>query len=255
MILQTFSKNPQSVYGRDKEINDTRTLSKEKLFKELVNTFIKEFFFLALSSTRQLWWYKRYKDFYLGDSILNRSGVKSKRAWPENSEQEPVLPKAKAKQTCYVLQSRNNKSRQEVNWRSWFHSEAVTDQLYQIHKYYDAMEWALEWGTQVKNWWFTAKQTVSNENLWQRNQCFISSLVFAWETLYIFYGDVSDNITGIMTLQWYYLNIEVIKLKNTYWISLYNFLVLKGTQNWLKWVLSYLCLLLKMLSKLSFLPR
>lgn len=45
MILQTFSKNPQSVYGRDKKINDTRTLSKEKLFKELVNTFIKEFFF------------------------------------------------------------------------------------------------------------------------------------------------------------------------------------------------------------------
>lgn len=45
MILQTFSKNPQSVYGRDKEINDTRTPSKEKLFKEVVNTFIKEFFF------------------------------------------------------------------------------------------------------------------------------------------------------------------------------------------------------------------
>lgn len=112
---------------------------------------------MALSSTRQLWWYKRYKDFYLSDSILNRSWVKSKRAWAENSEQEPVLPKAKATQTCYVLENRNNKSRPEVNWRSWFRGEAVTDWLYQTHnRYYDAMEWALEWGTHVKNWWFTA---------------------------------------------------------------------------------------------------
>lgn len=45
MILQTFSKDPQSTYGRDKEINDTRTTSKEKLFREVVNTFIKNIFF------------------------------------------------------------------------------------------------------------------------------------------------------------------------------------------------------------------
>lgn len=35
--------------------------------------------------------------------------MKSKKAWPENSEQELVLSKAKAKQTHYILESRNNK--------------------------------------------------------------------------------------------------------------------------------------------------
>lgn len=43
--------------------------------------------------------------------------MKSKRASPEISGQELVLSKAKAKQICYILESRN-KRRQEVNWRS-----------------------------------------------------------------------------------------------------------------------------------------
>lgn len=78
------------------------------------------------------------------------------------------------------------------------------------------MEWALEQGTYVKNWWFTTKQTVSNENLWQHNQYYRSLIVFTSETLYIFYGGVSDSISGLMTLQWDDLNIEVIKLKIIY---------------------------------------
>lgn len=40
---------------------------------------------------------------------------------------------------------------------------------------------------------------------------FFSLLVFASQTLY--YEGVSDNISGIMTVQWYYLVIEVIKPK------------------------------------------
>lgn len=78
------------------------------------------------------------------------------------------------------------------------------------------MEWALEQGTHLKNWWFTTKQTVSNENLWQHNQYYRSLIVFTSETLYIFYGGVSDSISGLMTLQWDDLNIEVIKLKIIY---------------------------------------
>lgn len=41
MILQKISKNPQSMYGRNKEKKGTSTTSKEKLFKEVVNNFIK----------------------------------------------------------------------------------------------------------------------------------------------------------------------------------------------------------------------
>lgn len=61
---------------------------------------------------------KKIQRFYLGDNIWNKSGVKSNRAWPEISEQEPVLSKAKVNQTCYILENRNNQPRQEVNWKS-----------------------------------------------------------------------------------------------------------------------------------------